>query len=97
MVVGRLATDYLFSTYPVIKDTLGIRICIARKVLIIVNIEKAIENLSWRQMQEDKGSPSSRTGIRIIQKWNLLPIKIKTGPSLNSFKNRLDDMILGTD
>ena len=34
---------------------------------------------------------------RVIQKWNLLPIQIKTAPSLNSFKNRLDDMILRTD
>ena len=34
---------------------------------------------------------------RVIQKWNLLPIQIKTAPSLNSFKNRLDDMILEKD
>ena len=34
---------------------------------------------------------------RVIQKWNLLPIQIKTAPSLNSFKKRLYDMILGTD
>ena len=34
---------------------------------------------------------------RVIQKWNLLPIKIKTSPSLNSFKNRLDEKILRAD
>ena len=31
---------------------------------------------------------------RVIQKWNLLPIEVKTAPSLDSFKNRLDEMIL---
>lgn len=34
---------------------------------------------------------------RVIQKWNMLPIELKTAPSLNSFKNRLDDMIMGSD
>ena len=34
---------------------------------------------------------------RIIQKWNLLPIQIKSAPSLNTFNHRLDDMILGSD
>ena len=32
---------------------------------------------------------------RVIQKWNLLPTEIKTAPSLDSFKNRLDEMIMG--
>ena len=32
---------------------------------------------------------------RVIQKWNLLPVEIKTAPSLNSFKSRLDDRIIG--
>ena len=31
---------------------------------------------------------------RVIQKWNLLPTELKTAPSLNSFKNRLDEWIL---
>ena len=31
---------------------------------------------------------------RVIQKWNLLPTKVKIAPSLDSFKNRLDEMIL---
>ena len=31
---------------------------------------------------------------RVIQKWNLLPTELKTAPSLNSFKNRLDELIL---
>ena len=31
---------------------------------------------------------------RIIQKWNLLPLEVKTAPSLESFKNRLDEKIL---
>ena len=31
---------------------------------------------------------------RVIQKWNLLPIEVKTAPSLESFKNRLDDKIM---
>ena len=34
---------------------------------------------------------------RVIQKWNMLPIELKTAPSLNSFKNRLDDRIMGSD
>ena len=34
---------------------------------------------------------------RVIQTWNLLPGELKTAPSLDSFKNRLDDMILGRD
>ena len=31
---------------------------------------------------------------RVIQRWNLLPVGLKTPPSLDSFKNRLDEMIL---
>ena len=31
---------------------------------------------------------------RVIQKWNLLPVDLKTAPSLNSFKNRLDERIM---
>ena len=31
---------------------------------------------------------------RIIQKWNLLPVELKTAPSLACFKSRLDDKIL---
>ena len=31
---------------------------------------------------------------RVIQKWNLLPLEVKTAPSLESFKNRLDGKIL---
>ena len=32
---------------------------------------------------------------RVVQKWNLLPTEIKMAPSLTSFKNRLDEKILG--
>ena len=32
---------------------------------------------------------------RVIQKWNLLPTEVKTAPSLDAFKNRLDEKILG--
>ena len=31
---------------------------------------------------------------RVIQKWNLLPVELKTAPSLAAFKNRLDESIL---
>ena len=31
---------------------------------------------------------------RVIQQWNLLPIELKTAPSLDSFKNRLDEIIM---
>ena len=31
---------------------------------------------------------------RVIQKWNLLPTDVKTAPSLECFKNRLDRKIL---
>lgn len=31
---------------------------------------------------------------RVIQRWNLLPPELKIAPSLNSFKNRLDEIIL---
>ena len=31
---------------------------------------------------------------RVVQKWNLLPADVKTAPSLNCFKNRLDEKIL---
>ena len=31
---------------------------------------------------------------RIIQKWNLLPTEMKTAPSLDSFKKRLDEKIM---
>ena len=34
---------------------------------------------------------------RVVQKWNLLPTQVKNAPSLNVFKNRLDDIILGAD
>ena len=32
---------------------------------------------------------------RVIQKLNLLPTEVKMAPSLDSFKNRLDEMIMG--
>ena len=41
----------------------------------------------WRQRQ-------SFFSYRVIQKWNLLPTGLKTAPSLDSFKNRLDELIL---
>ena len=31
---------------------------------------------------------------RVTQKWNLLPVNVKTAPSLDSFKSRLDDLIM---
>ena len=31
---------------------------------------------------------------RVVQKWNLLPANVKTAPSLNCFKTRLDEMIM---
>ena len=31
---------------------------------------------------------------RVIQKWNLLPVELMTAPSLQSFKNRLDERIM---
>ena len=31
---------------------------------------------------------------RVVQKWNLLPTELKMVPSLDSYKNRLDEMIL---
>ena len=31
---------------------------------------------------------------RVVQKWNLLPVELKMAPSIDSFKNRLDDIIL---
>ena len=31
---------------------------------------------------------------RVVQKWNLLPVELKTAPSLSSFKNRLDERIM---
>ena len=31
---------------------------------------------------------------RVIQKWNLLPMEIKLAPSLDSFKNRLDEKLM---
>ena len=44
------------------------------------------------------GGKRQRQGFfsyRVVQKWNLLPAGIKTAPTLNSFKNRLDESILG--
>ena len=31
---------------------------------------------------------------RVVQKWNLLPTEVKMAPSLDSFKNRLDERIM---
>ena len=31
---------------------------------------------------------------RVIQKWNLLPAELKMAPSLESFKNKLDEKIM---
>ena len=31
---------------------------------------------------------------RVIQKWNLLPVRVKMAPSLDSFKTRLDALIM---
>ena len=32
---------------------------------------------------------------RVVQKWNLLPVEIKSAPSLATFKSRLDERLLG--
>ena len=34
---------------------------------------------------------------RVIQRWNLLPVSIKMAPSLDSFKARLDALIMEKD
>ena len=34
---------------------------------------------------------------QVIQKWNLLPMELRIAPSLNAFKNRLDEMILSRE
>ena len=34
---------------------------------------------------------------RVIQRWNLLPVKVKKAPSLDSFKARLDPVIMGME
>ena len=44
---------------------------------------------SWRRQRQNFFS------YRVIQKWNLLPTEVKTAPSLDAFKNRLDEKILG--
>ena len=31
---------------------------------------------------------------RVVQKWNLLPVDLKMAPSLNCFKNWLDEKIM---
>ena len=33
---------------------------------------------------------------RVVQKWNLLPVSLKTAPSLTCFKNRLDEIIMNS-
>ena len=47
----------------------------------------------------DNGRRQRQTffSYRVIQKWNLLPTEVKMAPSLDSFKNRLDDRILERD
>ena len=30
---------------------------------------------------------------RVVQKWNLLPVEVKTAPSLAAFKSRLDEIL----
>ena len=34
---------------------------------------------------------------RVVQKWNLLLTEVKMAPSLDSFKNRLDERIMRLD
>ena len=41
-----------------------------------------------------KKQRQSYFSYRVVQKWNLLPIEVKTAPSLDSFKNRLDERIM---
>ena len=41
----------------------------------------------WKQRQ-------NLFSYRVVQKWNLLPADVNTAPSVNCFKNRLDERIL---
>ena len=34
---------------------------------------------------------------RVIQRWNLLPVNLKKAPSLDSFKTKLDTMIMSAE
>ena len=48
---------------------------------------KELASNGWRQRK-------NFFSYRVIQRWNLLPPEIKTAPSLDSFKNRLDERIV---
>ena len=44
--------------------------------------------------ENGKRQRQSFFSYRVIQRWNLLPTEVKTAPSLDSFKDRLDELIM---
>ena len=54
------------------------------------NGARLVKELATNGKRQRKGFFS----YRVIQTWNLLPADIKLAPSLNSFKNRLDELIM---
>ena len=51
---------------------------------------QALAENGWKQRQ-------SFFSYRVIQKWNLLGAELKTAPSLECFKRRLDERLLGSN
>ena len=54
-------------------------------------------NGAWLVKELATNGRKQRKGFfsyRVVQKWNLLPANLKTAPSLNCFKDRLDERIL---
>ena len=47
-----------------------------------------------KELAKNRSRQWQSFSYHVIQKWNLLPVEVKTAPSLDSFKNRLDEMIL---
>ena len=82
----------LIEVYKILKDHTKINPALFWEVRDARNGARLVKELATngRKQRHDFFS------YRVIQRWNLLPANVKKSPSLDSFKNGIDRMIMGT-
>ena len=80
----------LIEVFKILKGHTRIDPSIFWEVREARNVARLVKELAVRGRRQRQ----SIFSYRVIQRWNLLPVEVKTAPSLDSFKNRLDELIL---
>ena len=60
-----------------------------------VRIKKMVSSSATSSEGKTTTTTTTFFSYRLVQKWNLLPAELKLAPTLTSFKNRLDERIMG--